>query len=80
MSDHTDALQTVLTDVDQLLREKFRDLGLPDTPFVVVAISPDNQLVLRGNLSPDGLKHMAEDLSDAADDTKTWPANDDAVH
>ena len=53
----TDASQTVLADVDQLLRDKFRELGLPDTPFVLAAISPDDQLVLRGNLTPDGLKH-----------------------
>ncbi len=80
MTDQTDALQTILTDVDQLLREKFREIGFPDTPFVLAAISPGNQLVLRGNLTPDGLKHMAEDLSEAADEAQQWPANDDSLH
>ena len=53
---------------------------MPDSPVVLAAISPDDQLVLRGNLTPDGLKHMAEDLSEAADEALVWPANDDAVH
>lgn len=52
MSDETDAFQTILTDVDELLREKFRDLGFPDTPFVLVAVSQKNELVIRENMSP----------------------------
>lgn len=80
MSDETDAFQTILTDVDELLREKFRDLGFPDTPFVLVAVSQKNELVIRGNMSPAGLKELAEDLSEAADEAGKWPANDDQVH
>lgn len=80
MSDETDAFQTILTDVDELLREKFRDFGFPDTPFVLVAVSQKNELVIRGNMSPAGLKELAEDLGEAAEEAGKWPANDDQVH
>ncbi len=52
MSDQVDALQLILTDTDKELREKFRALGLADTPFVLVAVSPDNLMIVRGNLDP----------------------------
>lgn len=80
MSDETDAFQTILTDVDELLREKFRDLGFPDTPFVLVAVSQKNELVIRGNMTPAGLRELAEDLAEAAEGAGKWPANDDQVH
>lgn len=68
MTNETDALQTILIDVDELLREKFRALGLGDTPFVLVAISPDNQMIVRGNLDPVALKMLSENLGEAADE------------
>lgn len=80
MTEAADAIQTILTDVDELLRRKFRDLGYPDTPFVLVAVSQANQLVLRGNMTPAGLREMAADLAEAAEEAGKWPANDDEVH
>lgn len=80
MSDQTDAIQTILTDVDELLREKFRELGYPDTPFVLVAVSQENQLVIRGNMLPAGLRELAADLAEAAEEAGRWPANDDHLH
>lgn len=80
MTDATDTIQTILTDVDELLRKKFREFGFPDTPFLLVAVSQKNDLVIRGNMSPAGLKELAEDLSEAADEAGKWPANDDQLH
>lgn len=80
MTDQTDALQTILTDADEQLRERFRALGLGDTPFVLVALSPDNQMIVRGNLDPIALKMLAEDLGEAADEVAKMPANDDQLH
>lgn len=80
MTDHTDAIQTILTDADELLREKFRAMCVADTPFVMVAVTPDNQLIVRGNLDPIALNMLSEDLGEAADEVAEMPANDDQVH
>lgn len=52
MSDETDAFQTILTDVDELLREKFLDSGFSDAPFVLTAVSQKNEVVIRDNMTP----------------------------
>lgn len=80
MTDQLDALQALLTDIDELLCEKLKKLGLGDTPFVLVAVSPDNQMIVRGNLDPIALKMLSEDLGEAADEAAKMPANDDQVH
>lgn len=81
MTDATEAIQTILTDVDELLREKFRDLGYPNTPFVLMVVGPDGgKPSIRSNISPAGLREMAADLAEAAEDTGKWPANDDSAH
>ena len=78
MTDATDAIQTILVDVDELLREKFRDLGYPDTPFVLMAVGPDGgKPGIRSNILPAGLREMAADLAEAAEEAGKWPANDD---
>jgi hypothetical protein len=77
MTDHADTLQTILSDADEMLREKFRALGLADTPFVMVAITQDNQMIVRGNLDPVALKLLSEDLAEVAEEASKRPANDD---
>lgn len=79
MTDATDAFETILAEVDELLRAKFRDLGFPDTPFVLVAVSRQNKLVIRGNMTPAGLRELADDMAEAAEEAGKWPANDDQV-
>lgn len=81
MTDAADAIQTILTDVDELLREKFRDLGYPDTPFVLMAVGPDGgKPSIRSNILPAGLREMAADLAEAVEEAGKWPANDDQAH
>lgn len=80
MTDQEDGLQLFLTKAYKELREKFRALDLADTPFVLVAVSPDNLMIVRANLDPVALKLLSEDLGDAADDAATLPSNDEQVH
>ena len=80
MTDKTDAIQTILSDAHELLNEKFRELGVPDTPFVLIAVAPANQMIVAGNLDPMGLKLLGEDLGEIADEVDKRPANNDAIH
>jgi len=61
MTQESDAFQTILSYADELLGAKFRELGYPNTPFVVAAVRRDNQLVIRGSMSPASLRELADD-------------------
>ena len=77
MTHETDALQTILTVVDQVI-------GYIDEPFVLVAKSPGDEIIVRSNLDPAELKQIAEGLGEAAADAAAAeigerPANDDGA-
>lgn len=80
MTNQTDALQTVLTDADELLRARFRELGLPDTAFVLVAVSPDDDIIVRGNFDPEELKMLVKDLGEVAEEASVGPTDEDPIH
>ena len=80
MSDSTASLQAIFTVIDRLLRLKLEESGMTDTPFVMIAISPDDELILRGNLDPAELKMLSEALAEAAEQAVTGPANDEQLH
>lgn len=44
-------------------------------PFLVLAISPDNVMVMQGTITKDGLKMLAADLPVATEE-----ANDGSMH
>lgn len=80
MSDSTASLQTIFTVVDRLLRLKLEESGIADTPFVMVAISSNDELILRGNLDPVALKMLSEALGEVAEQAATAPASDEQLH
>lgn len=61
-------IQTILTEVDQLLRERLEDLGV-DIGHVLMAIAPDGAGVVRSNVGLAELGDMAELLAEIADGT-----------
>lgn len=61
-------IQEILTEVDDLLRERLQAAGL-DIGHVLLAIGPDGAGVVRSNVGPAQLGDMAELLAKVADGT-----------
>ena len=59
-------IQNILTEVDELLRERLKAAGL-DIGHVLLAIAPDGAGVVRSNVGPSQLGDMAELLAEIAD-------------
>ena len=59
-------IQAVLTEVDEILRERLASLGV-NVAHVVLAIAPDGAGVVRSNVRPAELGDMAELLAAIAD-------------
>ena len=55
-------IQTILSDVDTLLRERLAAIGL-EIPHILLAIAPDGAGVVRSSVGPEGLADMAELLA-----------------
>ena len=49
-------------------------------PHLVVAVTPDGEVVLRSNVSPDALRSFGEDLKNIADELQAAPTPDDTTH
>lgn len=64
--DHIHQIQTILSEIDELLRERLKQAGL-DIGHVLLAIAPDGAGVVRSNVGPEGLGDMAELLAEVAD-------------
>ena len=67
MTDQLDAIQAVLIDVDRILCERLAEIGAADLAHILVAVASDGAALVRGNVDPEGLKALAQDLSGAAD-------------
>jgi hypothetical protein len=72
-------LGEILSEADALIRERQKDRGL-EFPHLVVAVTPDGKVVLRSNVSPDGLRSFSEDLKDIADELTGPPEPGDTTH
>jgi hypothetical protein len=74
-------LEDILGEADALIRQRQKDRGFA-FPHLVVAVTPDGQAVLRGNvsLSPDGLRSFSEDLKNVADELTAPPGLGDTTH
>lgn len=59
-------IQTILTKVDEILRERLASLGV-NGGHVLLAIAPDGAGVVRSNVGPAELGNMAELLAEIAD-------------
>jgi hypothetical protein len=79
IEDPAKILEDILGEADALIRQRQKDRGL-DFPHLVVAVTPNGQVVLRSNVSPDGLRSFSEDLKNIADDLEAPPEPDDTTH
>ena len=66
MADVVRTLENVLAEAD-VLGLRLKEIGL-EVPHLVVAVTPDGEVVLRCNVSPDVLRSLGEDLKNLADE------------
>lgn len=67
MSDSkTPEIQTILTEIDEILRERLATLGV-NVGHGLLAIAPNGTGVIRSNVGPAELGEMAELLAEIAD-------------
>jgi hypothetical protein len=67
MTDQRTCLEEILGEADQLIRQRLKDRGL-EFPHLVIAVTPEAQVVLRSNVTREALRSFAEDLNKVADD------------
>jgi hypothetical protein len=79
MPDTAQILKKVLGEADALIRVRLKEIGL-EVPHLVIAVTPDGEVVLRSNVSPDVLRSFGEDLKNIADELEAPPAPDDPRH
>ena len=79
MQDAAAILEQILSEADALIRLRLKDRGL-ELPHLVIAASPDGQVVLRSNVSPDVIRSFGEDLKNVADELTASPKPSDATH
>ena len=79
MQDTVAILKEILLEADALIRQRQKDRGF-EFPHLVVAVAPDGQVVLRSNVSPDGLRSFSEDLANVAGELTGPPEPGDTTH
>jgi hypothetical protein len=79
MADVLRTLESILAEADVLVRLRLKEIGL-EVPHVVVAVTPDGEVVLRSNVSPDVLRSFGEDLKNIADELEAAPKPGDTAH
>ena len=72
-------IEKILADADQLIRRRLEESRL-EIPHLVIAVTPDGQVVLRSNVSPDVLRSLGEDLKNVADELEAPPEPGDTTH
>ena len=79
MHDAAAILGEILAELDALIRLRLKEQGL-ELPHLVIAVTPDDQVVLRSNVSADVLRSFSEDLKNVADDLTAPPEPGDTTH
>lgn len=80
MSDNTvTELHRILVEVDQLLRERVRVLGV-SVDHVILAIGPDGSGVLRSNVGDGELEELADVLTNIAEGAAAQGGDNGALH
>jgi hypothetical protein len=79
MADVVRTLESVLAEADVLVRLRLKEIGF-EVPHLVVAVTPDGEVVLRSNVSPDVLRSFGEDLKNIADELEETPEPEDTTH
>ena len=81
MSTHDVAaiLEEILAEADALIRRlRLKEQGL-ELPHLVLAITPDNKIVLRSNISANVLRSCGQDLQDVAEELTEPPEPGDTT-
>ncbi|GEP61206.1 hypothetical protein [Reyranella soli] len=79
MTNAVRTVEKVLTEADVLIRFRLKEVGL-DLPHLVIAATPDGEVVLRSNVDPDVLRSFSEDLKNIADELEASPRRDNQAH
>ena len=79
MADVVRTLESIVAEADVLVRLRLKEIGL-EVPHLVVAVTPDGEVVLRSNVSPDVLRSFGEDLKNIADELEAPPEPGDTTH
>jgi hypothetical protein len=79
MADGVRTLEKVLAEADALVRTRLKAIGL-EVPHLVIAVTPEGEVVLRSNVSPDVLRSFGEDLKTIADELEASPESGDTTH
>jgi hypothetical protein len=72
-------LEEILGEADALIRQRLKERGL-ELPHLVIAVTPDGQVVLRSNVSAGVLRSFGEDLKNVADELTAPPDQGDTTH
>lgn len=72
-------IQAILTEVDELLRERLKEAGL-SIGHVLLAIAPNGAGVVRSNIEPAEMGDMAELLADIAEGTVLQKPDDEMLN
>lgn len=80
MTDQTDMIRTILTEVDAILRKRLAKSGAEDLAHILVGVRSDGTTFVSGNVEPEGLKALALDLAEAADEAMNRPSDDKPIH
>jgi hypothetical protein len=71
-------LEEVLAEADVLIRRRLKEHGI-EFPHLVVAVTPDGQVIWHSNVSPDGLRSFGNDLIKVAERLEVPSAANDAA-
>ncbi len=79
MTDKLDALQNVLTDVDQFLRERLAEIGVK-VAHALVVVDLEGSMGVRANVLPDALKEMGAEFIDLSEEAMQQPTAEGPLH
>ena len=67
MEDPATIIDEILGEADALIRRRLQERGL-EVPHLVVAVTPDDQVVLRSNVPSEELASFGKDLQQVVDE------------
>ena len=79
MTDPAAALQAILGEAGALIRRRLEDINLA-VPHIVMAVTPEGEVILRSNVPPEVLRSFGDDLINVADELEAPPKPGDTTH
>ncbi|SEP49361.1 hypothetical protein SAMN02990966_07300 [Rhodospirillales bacterium URHD0017] len=73
------AIEKILGEADRLIRRRLGESHL-EVAHLVIAVTPEGEVVLRSNVSPDVLLSFGDDLKNVADELEAPPKPGDTTH